>query len=104
MTPNDFHVQLSSLVERICASGVFGANEQLPKLLRYLSSNTIAKTRITARDLAEEFLPKKRGPWASRETAARGLIAFLKSRLAQYYREEGRNEAVQIEIKNKPYQ
>jgi hypothetical protein len=96
---------LERLVEKVAASHVFGGSASLRNLLRYLARSTFDNPDNPPKELeiATNVLHRPNDFDPQTDAAVRVLAVRLRSKLAEYYVSDGRNDPVAITLPRGSY-
>lgn len=97
---------LLEYVERVTASRAFGGSTSLPRLLLYLAERAVAEPGQAIKEfrIANEALGRSAGFDSRSDSVVRVTTARLRSKLEEYYADEGANDPVRLQIPKGSYQ
>ena len=93
-----------SILERILSSETFSGSRVYQALLKFLVESSISGKIPKEYTLAIEVLHKSANFDPGKDTSVRVYIYNLRKKLNSYYKREGKNEAVQLEIPKGHYE
>lgn len=91
------------IVVRIIQSKLFSRSEMLQNLLQYLFDSHKNEIHVKAINIAIDLFERKGELKENDETIARVYVHKLRTKLSEYYKKEGKNEKIVIEIPKGKY-
>ncbi len=93
-------------VDRVAASRAFGGSAALPRLLRYLGERAVAEPGETIKEfrIATEALGRGERFDSRTDSVVRVTTARLRSKLEEYYADEGAQDDLRLQIPKGSYQ
>lgn len=91
------------IIEQIVKSKVFSRSEMLRELLHYLFESHKKEVHVKAINIAIDLFKRKGDLKENDETIARVYVHKLRAKLDDYYKKEGQNEKIIIEIPKGKY-
>ena len=92
-------------VEQVAGSRAFGGSASLPRLLRYLAERAVAEPGQTIKEfrIATEALGRGPGFDTRTDSVVRVTTARLRSKLEEYYADEGAQDPIRLRIPKGSY-